>query len=170
MEENKENQESCSTNPAPQSNQPNKTPLNDHQCLVYIFDTINEADANLVKHIITGNLDLINRLILKLRSVSKLPLYVGQRKAQDIKSVVQVLTPNDNTQYEAVYTHGFGNCLYNAISISLFGDESYSFKLRIAALAIIFKYESFFSIYSTLFQKPFGFFINQVAKDKACKQ
>ena len=49
----------------------------------------------------------------------------------------------------------------------MFGDESYSFKLRIAALAIIFKYESFFSIYSTLFQKPFGFFINQVAKDKA---
>ena len=40
-----------------------------------------------------------------------------------------------------------GNCLFHAISLNLFGSESYSFKIRLATVFMCFEYESFISRY-----------------------
>jgi len=41
-------------------------------------------------------------------------------------------------------TTGDGNCLYNSISISLFGNEYYALDLKLCAVFIFFEYENYF--------------------------
>ncbi len=115
-----------------------------HHNLVTIFDSINQCDSATIKQIITANNYIIQEVIKKCRNTIKLPSYFGQIKDDKVKQIVLKHTTNDNSKFEAILTTGDGNCLYGAVSNALFGNESYSFKLRLASLLIIIRYEQFF--------------------------
>ena len=49
--------------------------------------------------------------------------------------------------YKAIETSAEGNCLYCAISISVFGDEDAMIPIKLGALFMLFEYKSFFVSY-----------------------
>jgi hypothetical protein len=60
------------------------------------------------------------------------------------------------------------NCLYDAVSNALFGNESYSFKLRLASILIIIKYEQFFdNLYREAQADTFENLIKNLATNKS---
>ncbi len=69
----------------------------------------------------------------------------GQVKDLIVKSLVCKHTKNAQSTFEAVKTTGDGSCLYNAVSIILFGNERFSQKLRIASIYTILKHEEYFA-------------------------
>ena len=72
----------------------------------------------------------------------QIPIYHGQRKDVNVKSLINKLISNE--LYEALHTSGDGNCLYNSISICLFGDDRYNWRLRLACLLVVFEQEEYF--------------------------
>ena len=139
-----------------------------HHNLVTIFDSINQCDSVTIKQIIKSNNNIIQEVIKKCRNTFKLPTYFGQIKDDKVKQIVIKLTTNDNSKFEAILTTGDGNCLYSAVSNALFGNESYSFKLRLASLLIIIKYEQFFdNLYREAQADTFENLIKKVATNKS---
>ena len=66
-----------------------------------------------------------------------LPLY----NDQPIDIEYSDLAERVSQDFVPIYTSPNGNCLFNAISINLYGSESQSLKIKLASLFICFEYE-----------------------------
>jgi hypothetical protein len=59
--------------------------------------------------------------------------------------------------YVGVYTNKDGNCLFHAISLNLFGSESYTFQIRLAAVFMCLEYEAFIRKYMSDYAYAYDF-------------
>ena len=61
-----------------------------------------------------------------------------------------------------VYTNKDGNCLFHAIFLNLFGSESYTFQIRLAAVFMYLEYEVFISKYMSDYAYAYDFYAYDV--------
>ncbi len=108
--------------------------------LFHSFKDLN-FDIYLIKNLINSNIELTNSILDKCK-LSNPPLYCGQAVDTEVKSIVSKIFSNSNFQTTKIKKDG--NCLYRAISMSIFGTEYYHIQLRLAAIRVIIKYESYF--------------------------
>lgn len=108
--------------------------------LVSIYD-INDKNFSFIKFYISNNYFILTELSKFFRSFNSLSYYNGQEID---------LLQNDILQkwnaYQAVSlkTTGDGNCLYNAVSLSIFGNEDWSLDIKLCMIFILIENESFF--------------------------
>jgi hypothetical protein len=123
-----------------------RIPIENRETL--LLDTFRAIDyeSKTIKALINANAEDIESDIAKCK-LHVMPTYCGQVKVKDliVKSLVCKHTKNAQSTFEAVKTTGDGSCLYNAVSISLFGNERFSQKLRIASIYTILKHEEYFA-------------------------
>jgi hypothetical protein len=81
----------------------------------------------------------LDEFVLFLRNIHKFTEFKGQEIYDEFKKIL-----NLNEDLYPVYNSSNGNCLYNSISILLFGNEDFFFIIKICSIFILFEYEFFF--------------------------
>ena len=100
-------------------------------------------------------------LVNMIRSVRYLPVYNYQES--DLKLSNDFALNFDS--YVCLKTTPDGNCLYNAVSLNLFGMEDYWPYIKLAMIFILFEYEPYFREYIREFSEySFEGFIENTAK------
>ncbi len=111
--------------------------------LFQMFKSI-DFECQMIKSIVDANSEDIEANIAKCRN-HVMPTYCGQVKDSAVKELLCKDSINASSIFEAVKTTGDGSCLYNAVSISLFGNEKFSQKLRVASIYTILKHQEYFT-------------------------
>ncbi len=111
-----------------------------------MFKKFRESDYKFeeIKWLLNENAEAIECTLIKCMQHTQLLTYNGQVTDSLVKEIVCNKTSNKSGAFEAISTSADGSCLYNAVSISLFGNESYGKKLRIACIHVAFKNINFF--------------------------
>jgi len=106
-----------------------------------LFKKFEESDYKIdkIKWLLNDNAKAIECTLTKCMQHNQLPTYNGQITDSLVKEIVCSKTSNKSDEFEAVCTSVDGSCLYSVVSISLFGNENYSKKLRIACIHVAFK-------------------------------
>ncbi len=106
-----------------------------------MFRKFEESDYKIdeIKWLLNENSEAIECTLIKCMQHTQLPTYNGQVTDSLVKEIICNKTSNKSGAFEAVSTSADGSCLYSVVSISLFGNESYSKKLRIACIHVAFK-------------------------------
>ncbi|RNA05851.1 Chromo domain [Brachionus plicatilis] len=108
--------------------------------LVSIFD-ISYLKFGSIKFYINNNYFILSELTNFFRTFNGLSYYSGQ----DIDLLQSDILQKWNA-YQAVSlrTTGDGNCLYNAISLSIFGNEDWSLDIKLCMIFILIENENYF--------------------------
>lgn len=108
--------------------------------LVSIYD-INDKNFSYIKLYVSNKYFILSELTNFFRSFNGYRYYNGQ----DIDLLQNDILQKWNA-YQAVSlkTTGDGNCLYNAVSLSIFGNEDWSLDIKLCMVFILIENESFF--------------------------
>ena len=105
-----------------------------------IFKKITGKDYNLIKSVIEKYWNVFDIIISQFKRI-KQKSYQNQLIDDKFYRVVYL---NNVTNLEPIETTRNGNCLYNAISIIIFGCEDYFYLIKICVLSILLRYEAYF--------------------------
>ena len=91
--------------------------------------------------------------LVKFFRNQKLIFYYNQSIDYNFSALVELYSK----AYRSISTSPDGNCLFNAVSINLFGNEIHSFNIKLVSAFILFEYEHFFRFYLERFGFHFNF-------------
>ena len=94
----------------------------------------------MVQKEITDNKLHLQKIITSLRTKDQI-IYKNQKIDQNFNNLIIL---NEIDDYYPCTTNGNGNCLYNAISINLYGSEEYFYIIKTCMLSIFFEYQEYF--------------------------
>ena len=126
------------------------------------LSSIQDKDYNFIKNYIALHRDQFIEKVQLLRNVIDLPFY----RFQNVDETVSQIFSNKFKSFVFPKTTGDGNCLYNAISLVLFGDENKMETVKLSMLFSSFEYETFIRKYLGKFQQSFEQFIEVTTRDK----
>ena len=117
---------------------------------------------NFIKKSFNESKQILNEFFQKIRNLSLIK-YSNQDINEPNRKKLQL-----SDDYYPIDSTGNGNCLYNSISILLFGNEELYYLIKICSIFIILENETFFNhlIYCFKFELEYEKFIKKTCKKK----
>jgi len=114
------------------------------QCSIdYVFDILKYVESH------------IEDIILKCSERQN--MYIFDQKIHNIDETSDCMHHTFSQEFACVRIKGDGNCLWNSISFSLFGDYSYMESLRLLTAHTLLKYKSQFEKHLSIQKNKFGY-------------